>query len=138
MSDIVELFKQTYQGLDKNKVGDIDKLYQPDVVFIDPFREVRGLNSLKQYFFEMYQGVVECSFQFSSSILQGDSAALCWHMILVHKKLNGGRQVTVPGSSFIKFDSKIYYHHDYFDAGVLLYENIPLLGRLIKLVKEKV
>ena len=34
-------------------------------------------------------------------------------------------------------NGKIYYHRDYFDMGSLLYEHLPLLGKIIqKLNKE--
>jgi hypothetical protein len=46
----------------------------------------------------------------------------------------------VPGGTLIKIDKfeKIIFHRDYFDAGAMLYEQIPLLGRVIKWVKQKI
>ncbi|HCW90926.1 MAG TPA: transcriptional regulator, partial [Marinobacter sp.] len=30
---------------------------------------------------------------------------------------------------------RIGYHRDYFDAGQLLYENVPVLGRMIRWIR---
>jgi hypothetical protein len=46
--------------------------------------------------------------------------------------------VTVPGSTHIKYREKVHYHRDYFDAGALLYEQIPLVGFMIRAIKARV
>ena len=138
MSEIVEAFKYVYQSLDRNNIGSIDKIYEDDVVFVDPFREIRGLSNLKHYFTDMYEGVSYCRFQFTNTLIQKEDAAVLWTMELVHPKLGGGKKIIVPGSSYIVFSQKIEYHRDYFDAAAMLYENIPLIGRIIKRIKANV
>jgi hypothetical protein len=32
----------------------------------------------------------------------------------------------------------VYYHRDYYDAGSMLYEHIPLMGYAIRKIKKKV
>jgi hypothetical protein len=34
-------------------------------------------------------------------------------------------------------NGKIYYHRDYFDMGAMLYEHLPLLGRIIQRLKHR-
>ena len=59
-------------------------------------------------------------------------------MTYSHKQLNSGKPITVEGHSFIMGDdSKVTYHRDYVDLGQMLYEHIPVLGRLIQWVKKR-
>jgi hypothetical protein len=59
-------------------------------------------------------------------------------MKLKHPKLNGGQPVEVNGVSQICFSGdRVIYHRDYFDLGEMLYENIPLLGVVIRNIKQR-
>jgi hypothetical protein len=59
-------------------------------------------------------------------------------MKLKHPKLNGGQPVEVNGVSQIRFSGdRVIYHRDYFDLGEMLYENIPLLGVVIRNIKQR-
>jgi hypothetical protein len=78
------------------------------------------------------------SFVFEDEIVQGNSAVLTWTMSLKHPRLNGGDVVTVPGSTHIRFRDKVTYHRDYFDGGAMLYEHLPLIGLVIRMIKERV
>jgi hypothetical protein len=57
-------------------------------------------------------------------------------MLLNHSKLDAGETIRVDGSSFLKTrHGKIYYHRDYFDLGAMVYENLPILGRIIRSIR---
>jgi hypothetical protein len=58
-------------------------------------------------------------------------------MHYAHPKLNGSKDIQLEGATKILFEDKIHYHKDYFDGGALLYEHIPLMGKLIKLIKRR-
>jgi hypothetical protein len=61
-----------------------------------------------------------------------------WTMLLRHKAIKHGQLIRVEGSSYLKHrNGKVYYHRDYFDLGALVYENVPLIGSLIKLIKNR-
>jgi hypothetical protein len=135
---ILERFQQTYQRLNAQSLGLLGQLYSDDVSFQDPFRRIAGLPALTDYFTELYRHVESCSFTFGDSVVQGQSASLTWTMSLKHPRLNGGRLVTVPGSTFIRFHDKVCYHRDYFDGGAMLYENLPVVGFVIRAIKERI
>ena len=60
-------------------------------------------------------------------------------MTAKHPKFLKGQSVRVEGASFLKTrNGKIYYHRDYFDMGSLLYEHLPLLGKIIQKIKQRV
>jgi hypothetical protein len=44
----------------------------------------------------------------------------------------------VQGSSHLKgVGDKVVYHRDYLDLGAMLYEQLPLLGRVIRSLKNR-
>jgi hypothetical protein len=62
-----------------------------------------------------------------------------WQMNFSHPRLKGGKTIVVDGASYLRFNEagKVSYHRDYFDLGAMLYEQLPLLGRIIVAVKRR-
>ena len=44
--------------------------------------------------------------------------------------------IVTHDSRVYRYGERIVYHRDYFDAGALVYEHIPLMGRAIWLLKK--
>ena len=60
-------------------------------------------------------------------------------MTYVHQHLNSGEAITVQGHSLIMGDNdKVVYHRDYIDLGQMLYENVPVLGAIIRWLKRRI
>ena len=73
-----------------------------------------------------------------SHIDKGSEAAIYWQMHLRHKKINSGNTITVEGHSLLRRqDNRVIYHRDYFDIGSMIYEHLPVLGWIIRLIKRK-
>ena len=62
---------------------------------------------------------------------------LRWVMSYRHPRLAGGQVIRVSGCSHLLWRDKVYRHRDYFDAGALLYEHLPVLGRVIAWLKRR-
>jgi ketosteroid isomerase-like protein len=137
MGTPVELFQSTFNRLNSHNMALLDDLYADNVVFTDPFHHIEGLVPLRAYFARQYEGVIRCTFTFEEQVVQGQSAMLAWTMHLDHARFCKGQTIHVPGSSHIRFAGKVVYHRDYFDAGALLYERIPLLGAVVRRVKSQ-
>ena len=58
-------------------------------------------------------------------------------MNYAHPKLAGGKDIVVDGATDLMFEEKIIYHRDYIDMGQMLYEQIPVLGSIIRYIKKK-
>ncbi len=131
-------FVRVYQQLSKNNLELLGSIYHRDVIFVDPIHNIEGFNNLNLYFENLYQNLVSCEFIIEQVIRQDSQAAIYWKMIYQHPKLNSGRSVTIFGSSHIRGkEDKVIYHRDYLDLGAMLYEQLPVLGRLIRWIKSK-
>lgn len=135
----VEQIGEIYKQLDAENLHLIEVAYHDDVVFEDAAHRLEGRSELYDYFKSLYSNVKRCSFNISSHQQVGDEGFITWVMELEHPKLQKGDVVYVNGVSHIKFsDNKVIYHRDYFDLGEMLYENLPLLGSLVRFVKQRV
>ena len=86
----------------------------------------------------MYQNLSACEFVIQQVITQDNQAAVYWQMSYQHPKLGQGKIVTVTGHSHLKAqDEKVIYHRDYFDLGEMLYEQLPVVGKLIRWLRSR-
>lgn len=141
-----------YEKLDKTSTELLKSVYSDDIVFRDPLHEVHGLTALNDYFSELYMNVAAIDFVFhhpmgplpagnTHEILEGAEqglAWLSWTMTYRHPRLNGGKDIAVEGASRLEFHhGKVIRHRDFFDAGELLYEQLPVLRSVIGLLKRR-
>jgi hypothetical protein len=136
---ITEKFTQLYQELNKDNLELLGDLYSEEITFIDPLNRIEGLDDLTNYFADLYENVSSISFDFIEIKSFENSHFVTWNMTLAHTKLNRGKSYIVPGVTHLQTDEneKINYHRDYFDAGKMLYEQIPVIGTIITWIKRK-
>lgn len=135
----MEHFLATYQQLNASRLDLLAEIYTEDIVFVDPAHEIRGLQQLTTYFAGLYANIKEIHFDFLEPMLVGNQGYVQWSMRFRHPRLNGGRAVSVPGATFLRFADSRYveFHRDYFDLGALLYEHVPLLGGVVNALKRR-
>lgn len=133
--ECIARFKEYFSQIDTASVYMLNSVYANDVVFKDPLHHINGLDSLKSYFEKLNGNLNSGSFAFHSTDIAGNKAWLEWTMTLMLKRPR--KTIVVEGISILTFEDRIVRHHDYFDAGALIYEHIPVLGGLIRKVKQK-
>ncbi len=137
--EVLAAFRHLYQLLGPETVNlqSLRTVYRDDIHFEDPFHQIDGLAALCEYFDSLYENVLRIRFEFHQHWLGEGDAMQTWTMYLAHKRLNGGKPFAVEGCSLLRFDQQqIYFHRDYFDGGQLLYENVPILGAVIRKLKQ--
>ncbi len=140
MSDFLRRFAQAFATLDKHNLHLLDSLYSKDIVFTDPLHEVHGLTPLHRLF------RASCTVM-SASCASTSTASTRWPKAKVtcagkssfcHPRLAKGKVIRVEGCSHLMWRDKVYRHRDYFDAGAMLYEHLPVFGRVISWLKRRV
>ena len=110
------------------------------MVFEDPITRVEGIDALKEYYIHAYGNVKSIRFDFRN-IIEAENTYTCeWDMYFQAKMLNFGKEVVVRGLSLLVFDeesSKIIRHRDYLDLGEMVYEQIPGVGSVVRLLKSQ-
>ena len=131
-------FINIYQQLNTENLDLLNEIYAQDIEFSDPMHKIVGLENLHDYFANLYTNLSSCDFMINETLCEGDGAAIYWSMEFSHKQLNKGKPVTVEGHSHIKgTQGKVYFHRDYIDVGAMLYEHIPVVGKVIKAIKAR-
>jgi hypothetical protein len=138
MSEFLRRFATEFAALDASNLQRLGELYSDDVLFRDPLHEVRGLPALQRYFAELYANVGRLEFDFHGfdQVVDGEGY-LRWTMHFRHPRLRGGARISVDGCSHLLWWDKVYQHRDYFDAGAMLYEHLPLMGGVIAWLKRR-
>lgn len=135
----MEKFLALYRTLTVDNLELLQEVYREDIRFIDPAHEIRGLDELRAYFHCLYKDLQSIDFHFSPPLIVENSGSVRWRMTFSHKGLAKGKPLSLEGISYIEFDGegKVFFHRDYFDLGAMLYEHVPLLGRLVLFIKKR-
>jgi hypothetical protein len=131
-------FTTLFAKLDSDNLHLLGDIYNEEIEFTDPAHTIRGLDHLTRYFSSLYENST-VSIRFLHTVYQHPTGYIQWIMKIQNARLNGGEDFEVAGVSRVEFDEngKIAAHTDYFDLGALIYERLPLLGRLIRTIKGR-
>lgn len=117
---------------------DLRSVYANTIVFEDPLHRHEGIQALCDYLNRMYESVQECRFERRGHWVCDETVFVQWDMHLVHPLLNGGKNFSVSGLSQLKCGDRIFYHRDFFDAGEMFYEKVPVIGALNRWLKQRI
>jgi hypothetical protein len=139
MSEFLRDYARRFAELDKDNLHLLGELYSEDIAFADPLHEVHGLHDLRKYFADLYANVSDLQFEFHAfdQVREG-KGYLRWTMTYRHPRLNQDEPIAVQGCSHLLWtEHKVFQHRDFFDAGALLYEHLPVMGRMIGWLKRR-
>jgi ketosteroid isomerase-like protein len=135
MDPRVARVKDFFEALAPADVARLPQFYAPQAYFKDPFNDVCGIEAIGRIFAHMFERLESPRFVIREALVQGDAAFLTWDFPFRLR----GRELLIHGASHLKFDAdgRIAYHRDYWDAAEELYEKLPLLGGLMRLLKRQ-
>lgn len=133
----IEALIAWFENIDAAGLERIGEFYARDAYFKDPFNEVRGVEGVKRVFEHMFEQVAEPRFRITARIVAEDGAMLAWDFVF--RLRPGSAQITVRGATHLRFDAGglVEYHRDYWDAAEELYEKLPLIGALMRLLRRR-
>ena len=125
-----------YEGLQPSDVPRLGAFYAPDAYFKDPFNEVNDLAGIQRIFAHMFTALEAPRFEVLSALCEGDACFLSWNFHVGQ----GAKALCIHGSSHLQFDAqgRVVRHRDYWDAAEELYEQLPVLGALMRWLKRRV
>lgn len=133
---IIDKFKSYFTQMNFDHPSVLNEIYSDQIVFKDPIHEIEGIKNLKAYFDQLNNNLIEGAFAFTDETIVDNKAYLSWEM---HVKLKRPKKrIVASGISVLTVEEKITHQRDYFDAGEMFYEHIPLLGGIIRSLKKKI
>ena len=134
----LERLVRFYETIDTATLrAELAGVYAPDARFKDPFNEVQGRDAVERIFAHMFRQVDEPRFVVVTGVQQENHAFVTWEFRFRMKRFSTGVQC-IRGASHIVFDTAglVQLHRDYWDAAEELYEKLPVLGALMRMLKR--
>lgn len=139
---VIDNFKKFYSDLRLEDIPLLKEIYSNDVVLVDPVGTHTGLAQVTEYFTHLLSNNEQCDFKIhtlgKTDSTDNEIYAVTWTMSFATSALKNGQTIHVDGMSKLTvLDNKIVHHQDYYDLGQMVYEHIPLLGSVIKKIKNR-
>ena len=134
-SGAVPAYIAFFEALRTASLNELDRYFAPDVHFSDPFNDVTGRDAVRRIFEHMFMHTEEPRFIVEGWMCKDNTASLRWQF---QCRLEG-LAISVPGMSFVRFDDrgKVTEHIDYWDPAAGIYEQLPLLGSLMRYLRRR-
>jgi len=138
MPSVITKFIDYYAELENQPPLTLTTIYHLDAELTDPFGQYRGLFAIQNYFSQLLTHVKHCHFAINSLIYDENRFTVTWTMSWSHPRISRGKTLLLEGCSTAEIENElIIRQRDYYDAGEMLYEHLPLLGWAIRQVKRR-
>lgn len=126
-----------FERMAPGNLGELRDLCADDVRFRDPFNDVRGKDQIVRIFSKMFEDVAEPTFEVVDNALSGSNSYVRWTLRFKSKK--NGNPFSIEGVTEVHFDQsgKVAAHLDHWDAASQLYEHVPLLGGVLRIIRRR-
>lgn len=135
---LLNSFKAFYQNSGDLHLEQIDALYTQDIEFRDPLHTILGILALKSYMKNLYANSRDIRFEYTDELSGENWATITWLMHFRHPSLAGGNLISVRGITQVRFTDRIFYHEDFYDLGAMIYQHVPVLGRIIRFINQRI
>lgn len=127
-----------FETISKTTPIDEYKIYfDENAKFKDPFHEVVGVENIYEIFQKMYKNLDDPKFKIDEIVEGKTSTYIRWYFSFRFKSENIAQRFY--GVSRVVFkNKKVISHEDYWDSAEHIYEKIPFISWVIKLVKNKI
>lgn len=141
--DALQRVVQLFNHLQPSDLQRLDQFYTADAQFKDPFNEVQGLAAIQGIFEHMYASLDAPRFVVTQQVLQGSHAFVTWDFLFSIRKYQPQVVQTIRGAThFVLREEqgvwRIAVHRDYWDAAEELYEKLPVVGSVMRWLKQRV
>tara|TARA_B100000242_G_scaffold251807_1_gene193661 strand:- start:61 stop:486 length:426 start_codon:yes stop_codon:yes gene_type:complete len=128
---LVKNYINLFSNLSPENINQFDDLISKDIVFIDPFNNIKGANAFKKIFYHMFENVQDPKFLILDYSINKQRVFLKWKMtFFAFKSLQ-----IIEGMSelLLNDDGKISTHIDYWDSLNGIFIKIPFIGYFYKI-----
>lgn len=112
-------------------------VYAPEAYLNDTLAGIEGADRIEAYFTHTLQSARSLKVEFLDRAPVGTDWYVRWRMSVAADGLNGGEEVLTYGVTQFRFDpqGRVLIHKDFWDSGTGLFEQLPVLGRVIGRVR---
>lgn len=132
----LEAYVGLLETMSPERLDDLMDHCAADVRFQDPFNAVQGVERYQAVLKKMYEDVPEVRFTVTQKGLGEERAFIRWRF---EGRTKSGGRLDFDGVSELSFDKegKVTLHRDFWDAAGALYETVPVLGAVLRLIRKR-
>ena len=132
-------FVSYWNNLTAGDVARLGEFYTEDAVFQDPFNRVQGHAAIKHIFDDMFVRLIEPKFVITETVQEDNRVLLVWDFTFHVRSFNPNLKRKIHGTSLVRFaaDGRVLSHRDYWDAAGELYEQLPVIGSVMRWLKRR-
>ncbi|MDM7457418.1 MAG: nuclear transport factor 2 family protein [Tepidimonas sp.] len=136
-ADPLARVEQFFRTLTPASLSALDRVYTEDAWFKDPFHEVQGVSAIRAIFEHMYLRLDGPHFVVRDLLGDAHQGFVTWDF--VYRFRGEARDRCIRGSTHLRFapDGRVRVHRDYWDAAQELYEQLPVLGGLMRWLRRR-
>lgn len=133
---------QFFETLGPHDVVRLKDFYCSDALFKDPFNEVEGVDAIASIFSHMFDALIQPRFVITHTVQQGEQCFVTWNFLFAMRQFQPNTTQTIRGASHLVFRFedgtwRVAVHRDYWDAAEELYEKLPVVGALMRWLKQR-
>ncbi|MBT0569341.1 nuclear transport factor 2 family protein [Curvibacter sp. CHRR-16] len=135
----LERITRYFETLQPQSLELLESIYHPQAQFKDPFQQVQGLAAIARIYQHMFSALVQPRFVIQHRLGDAQQCFLTWDFHFAVQRGARRWDVVIHGSSHLLLDDlgRITQHRDYWDVAEELYEKLPVLGSLMRWLKQK-
>jgi len=131
----VRHYIEVFEHLTPSTLQQLEDGFAERAHFVDPFNDVRGRSSIRRVFEHMFASCEDPRFEVEECL--GDDSLVYLRWLFGFGKATSRRRI--QGVSRVQFtsDGLVSEHLDYWDPASQLYEKLPLLGQLLRALRNR-
>ncbi|MBY0271081.1 MAG: nuclear transport factor 2 family protein [Burkholderiales bacterium] len=139
MNDRVDALVHFFETLTPQSLAGLPRFYAADCRFKDPFNDVNGLHALETIFRHMFDQLDAPRFIVLERVVEMPRVLLTWDFEFRFRRWQPQLIRRIHGASLLTLDDAglVAVHRDYWDAAEELYEKLPGIGVLLRLLKRQ-
>jgi len=136
--DTLQDYVAFFEILTPDSLHRLRELCTPDVHFRDPFNDSRGIKPFQAALAKMFEDLTEPRFTVTDQAVGNQACYLRWIFTFGSKRPpNGCRRIEGISEIHLNAAGKVTAHIDHWDAGGQIYEQVPLLGSLVRMIRRQ-
>lgn len=127
-----------FAGLRPEDLVRLPDYFAADVRFKDPFNDVRGVAGVQAVFAHMFAETEGPQFEILDQAVSGATGFVRWRFRFAPRGRPGAER-EIEGVSRVLFapDGRVVEHVDYWDPVEGLYDGLPVLGPILRLLRRR-
>lgn len=132
-----EAIRTFFEGLTPAGLEQLNRVYDEEARFRDPFNEVVGIVAIRRIFADMFEQAPDARFTVHEVIGAAPLLYVRWGFTFTPGRAKEPWSVEGVSRLALGEDGRIVEHIDYWDPAAGIYERLPLLGAVLRRVRRR-